>query len=72
MKETKTTAFGDKLDRLDATTASSMFEGKKKRGQFINSVESALFGEFNCGQIKEFPNVRIKKSTWISYICFQP
>ena len=48
-----------------------MFDGKNKRGKFINSVESALFGEFNCGQIKEFPNIRIKKSTWIPFICFQ-
>jgi hypothetical protein len=49
-----------------------MFEGKKKRGEFVNSVESALFGEFNSGQIREFPNVRIKQSTWIPFICFTP
>ena len=55
---------------MDATTTSSLFEGKKKRGEFINSVESALFGEFNSGQIREFPNVRIKQSTWIPFICF--
>ena len=40
--------------------------------QFINSVERALFGEFNNGQIKDFPVVRLKRSTWLEYIYFKP
>ena len=40
--------------------------------EYINSVEKALFGEFNGGQIKDFPSVRIKNASWIEYICFKP
>ncbi|CDW82479.1 UNKNOWN [Stylonychia lemnae] len=40
--------------------------------EFINSVEKALFGEFNSGQIKDFPSVRMKKSLWVLYVCYQP
>ncbi len=40
--------------------------------EFINSVEKALFGEFNSGQIKEFPTVRIKVSDWVPYVCYKP
>lgn len=39
---------------------------------FINSIETALFGEFNAAQIKDFPTVRIFKSYWLSYTCYQP
>ena len=36
---------------------------------FINSVERALFGEFNNGQLENFPAVRLKKSHWLDMIC---
>lgn len=40
--------------------------------EFLNSVEKSLFGEFNKGQLKDHPSVRIKESDWIEYICFKP
>lgn len=44
-------------------TLLEMIEIKQKEAQlqteYINSVERALFGEFNSGQIKDFPTVRI-------------
>lgn len=40
--------------------------------EFINSIEKAIFGEFNGGQLKDFPSVRVKASTWIPYECYQP
>jgi hypothetical protein len=30
--------------------------------EFLNSVEKSLFGEFNKGQLKDHPSVRIKES----------
>lgn len=38
--------------------------------EFLNSIETAIFGEFNNGQIEGFPKIRIKSSTWVDYICF--
>lgn len=53
-----------------------MLEIKKKeeelQTEFINSIEKALFGEFNSGQIKDFPSIRIKRSTWLEFICYEP
>jgi hypothetical protein len=50
-------------------TLLEMIEIKKKeellKTEFINSIEKALFGEFNNGQIKDFPSVRIKNSNWL-------
>lgn len=40
--------------------------------EFINSIESALFGEFNNGQVENFPTIRFKKAHWIEWVCFQP
>jgi hypothetical protein len=40
--------------------------------QYINQIEKALFGEFNNGQLADFPKVRLKKATWLSYVCFKP
>ena len=30
-----------------------------------------MFGEFNNGQLEEFPVVRLKKSYWLPYIVFK-
>jgi len=40
--------------------------------EFLNSVDKALFGEFNNAQMPDFPSVRVKKSDWIELICFKP
>ena len=40
--------------------------------EFLNSVDKALFGEFNNAQMPDFPSVRVKKSDWIEFICFKP
>ena len=40
--------------------------------KYINSIETALFGEFNNGQLENFPKVRLGRSHWIPFICFQP
>lgn len=40
--------------------------------EFLNSVEKALFGEFNNSQVPDFPSVRIKKADWIEIIPFKP
>jgi HEPN domain-containing protein len=39
--------------------------------EFLNSIEKALFGEFNNAQYPDFPTVRIKKSDWIELVCFK-
>ena len=40
--------------------------------EFLNTVDQALFGEFNHAQMPDFPTVRVKKSDWIELICFKP
>ena len=40
--------------------------------EFLNTVERALFGEFNNAQMPDFPTVRVKKSDWIELICCKP
>ena len=40
--------------------------------QFINHVEKALFGEFNNGQLPDFPKTRLMKCHWLPYVCFKP
>ena len=40
--------------------------------EFLNTVDRALFGEFNHAQMPDFPTVRVKKSDWIELICFKP
>jgi hypothetical protein len=40
--------------------------------EFLNSIEKSLFGEYNAGQIPDFPSVRVKNSDWIELICFKP
>lgn len=42
--------------------------------EFMNSVENALFGAFNNGQLntEHFPTVRYKDSDWVEQICFEP
>jgi hypothetical protein len=39
--------------------------------QYINQVEKSLFGEFNNGQLEDFPKVRLKKAHWLPYVCFK-
>jgi hypothetical protein len=38
---------------------------------FINQIEIALFGEFNNGQLENFPKVRFRQSHWLPYVCFK-
>ena len=40
--------------------------------EFLNSVDRALFGEFNHAQMPDFPTIRVKKSDWIELICCRP
>jgi hypothetical protein len=40
--------------------------------EFLNSVDRALFGEFNHAQMPDFPTVRVKRSDWIELICCRP
>ena len=40
--------------------------------EYINSVERALFGQFNDGQQESIPKVRLSKSTWLEYVVFKP
>lgn len=40
--------------------------------EFLNSVETSLFGEFNNAQLPDFPSIRIKNSDWVEFICFKP
>lgn len=54
------------LDQLDIEK-----RAKQMNIQYINSIEKALFGEFNNGQLEDFPVVRLKKSHWLSYIVFK-
>ena len=43
-----------------------------KGSEFLNSVESSLFGEFTNGQSKNLPAIRVKKQDWVELICFKP
>ena len=39
----------------------------------MNSVENSLFGQYNGGQLRDFPTVRVKTcDDWIDLICFTP
>ena len=40
--------------------------------QYLDSIEKSLFGDFNNGQINDFPAIRLKKSDWLEYVCIQP
>jgi hypothetical protein len=40
--------------------------------EFLNSVEKALFGEFNNAQVPDFPSVRVKKADWVELVPFKP
>ena len=40
--------------------------------EFINHVEKSLFGEFNNGQLPDFPTVRLRECYWLPYVCFKP
>lgn len=39
--------------------------------QYINQIEKSLFGEFNNGQLDDFPRVRLKQAHWLPYVCFK-
>lgn len=47
-------------------------QSQKMKIEYINSIESALFGEFNNAQLENFPKVRLKQSYWVPYCCFKP
>ena len=47
-------------------------ESEKFNVQYLNKVEKALFGEFNNGQLDDFPKVRLKHAHWLPYVCFKP
>ena len=40
--------------------------------EFLNSVENSLFGQYNAGQMDNFPTVRVKNcNDWVDLICFK-
>lgn len=47
-------------------------EEEKMNIEYINSVEKALFGQFNDGQQESIPKVRLSKSHWLEYVVFKP
>ena len=59
-----------------ANTLLEIMEIKKEEErmeiEYLNSIEKALFGQFNNGQIDSVPKVRLMKSTWLDWICFKP
>lgn len=46
-------------------------QAEKFNVQYLNKIEKALFGEFNNGQLEDFPKVRLKKCHWLPYVCFK-
>ena len=46
-------------------------EEEKMEIEFLNSIENALFGQFNNGQM-DCPKIRLMKCTWLDWICFKP
>ena len=59
-----------------ANTLLEMLEIKKEEEamqiEYLNSVEKALFGQFNNGQNEAVPKVRLAKSHWLDWVCFEP
>ena len=59
-----------------ANTLLEMLEIKKEEDamniEYLNSIEKALFGQFNNGQDEQIPKVRLMKSHWLDWVCFEP
>ena len=59
-----------------ANTILEMLEIKKEEDsmniEYLNTIEKALFGQFNNGQDDSIPKVRLQYSTWLDWVCFEP
>lgn len=61
-----------------ANTLLELIEIKKEEEamdiEYLNSIERSLFQQapFNNGQDEQIPKVRLMKSTWVDWICFEP
>lgn len=59
-----------------ANTILEMLEIKKEEEsmqiEYLNTIEKALFGQFNNGQDDNIPKVRLQRSTWLEWVCFEP
>ena len=59
-----------------ANTILEMLEIKKEEEsmqiEYLNTIEKALFGQFNNGQDDNIPKVRLQRSTWLEWACFEP
>ena len=59
-----------------ANTLLEMLEIKKEEDamniEYLNSIEKALFGQFNNGQDESIPKIRLMKSYWLDWVCFEP
>ncbi len=59
-----------------ANTILEMLEIKKEEDsmniEYLNTIDKALFGQFNNGQEDSVPKVRLQNSSWLEWICFEP
>ena len=71
----KSNRYGDASSVLQTNSLLDQLDIEKRAQQmniqYINSIEKALFGEFNNGQLEDFPVVRLKKSHWLTYVVFK-